>query len=588
MAPGRLAFLIAVMAAGLALSGAAASAENPYQPAGATSTPKVAARWNYYRDYSQATELLQQLAATFPQHCRLDSIGQSYGGREMWVLTITNFDTGDDAAKPAFWIDGGIHANEIQGADVALYTAWYLLEMYDYNDFIRGLVDTRAFYILPMLSPDSRDAHFYEPNDDDSPRSGQMPVDDDLDGLFDEDNHDDLDGDGMIARMRKRDPAGRWKQDPDYPDLMERCEPDEPGEFTMLWSEGIDNDGDGLVNEDGDGYYDPNRDWAWGWQPKFLEWGAYRYPFSVPENRLAADFISAHPNIAGGQSYHNMAGMILRGPGDPANHYPREDLRVFDVIGKRGEELLPGYKYSVTNEDLYTAYGISTDWMYNMRGILCFTNELWTSYKYFDTKDDHGWFGSREERQKFDDYLLFGGGTIKWHEYEHPTYGKIEIGGRIKSWGRMPPSFMLEEECHRNMAFTLYHADQMPQVSVQSIEVKQLGGGMLQVTAAVANPHLIPTHLAIDLERKITRPDQVSLEGDGFTVLASSYSDSQFFEYPVEQRRHPLTVEVPQIGSMGTVYVRWLVSGGRPQAVSVSSLKGGEARMELDDGAAES
>lgn len=577
-------FLCLLATAWLALAVPAAAVDNVYQPAGVTATPRVPAAWNFYRDYSQATELLEQLAAAFPNHCRLESVGQSYGSREMWVLTITNFETGADTQKPAFWIDGGIHANEVQGTDVALYTAWYLLEMYEYNEFIRELVDGHAFYILPMISPDSRDAHFHEPNDSGSPRSGQVPVDDDLDGLVDEDGPDDLDGDGQIARMRKRDPSGRWKTNPDYPDALTRCEPDEPGEFLMLWDEGIDNDGDGQVNEDGDGYYDPNRDWAWHWQPRFVEGGAYRYPFSLPENRLAADFITAHPNIAGGQSYHNMAGMILRGPGDPDDRYPYEDIQLYDVIGKRGEEIMPGYKYSVTSEDLYPAYGLSKDWLYNMRGVLCFTNELWTSYKYFNREENEGWFGSHDERQEFDEYLLFGGGTIKWHEFEHPTYGTIELGGRIKSWGRMPPSFMIEEECHRNMAFTLYHADQLPQVSLRSVEVEELGNGLVQVTAVVANERLIPTHLAVDIQRHITRPDHVSLEGDGFEVLAASYSDSQFFEYPVEQRRQPQTVKVANIAGMSTVYVRWLVRGAKPEAVRLSSIKGGTDLMALPAG----
>jgi hypothetical protein len=34
----------------------------------------------------------------------------------------------------------------------------------------------------------------------------------------------------------------------------------------MLGYEGIDNDRDGLVNEDLIGTYDPNRDWGWNWQ----------------------------------------------------------------------------------------------------------------------------------------------------------------------------------------------------------------------------------------------------------------------------------------------------------------------------------
>jgi len=572
--------LLVVLSAPLAQAAPRGAA---YQPAGATATPRVEARWNYFRDYAQATELLEQLAAEFPDLCRLESIGRSWEGREMWILTITNAASGEDAAKPGFWIDGGIHAGELQGTDVVLYTAWYLLEMYEHNDFIRGLVDKRVFYLLPMLSPDSRDAHFHEPSDSGSPRSGQRPVDDDRDGLVNEDGPDDLDGDGHIARMRKRDENGRWKAHPEYPELMVRCELGEPGEFTMLWDEGLDNDGDGWINEDGDGYYDPNRDWAWHWQPRYVEWGSFRYPFSIAENRLAADFIMAHPNIIGGQSYHNTAGMLLRGPGDPDDRYAHGDVAIYDVIGGRGEELLPGYSYCVTSEALYPAYGLSKDWMYAMQGILSFTTELGTSFNYFRQKNTEGWFGSREEAQKFNDYLLFAGGMVEWHEYDHPTYGPIEIGGRKKTWGRQPASFLLEEECHRNMAFTLYHADQLPQVQVQAIEARKLDRELLEVTATIVNQRLVPTHLAIDLERRLTRPDLVSLEGEGFRVLAASHSDSQFFERPIEQRREPAVVRVPAIESMGTVYVRWLVQGYLPEAVSVDSVKGGRDRLELGD-----
>ena len=140
------------------------------------------------------------------------------------------------------------------------------------------LLDERTFYIMPMMSPDSRDAHMYEPNSTHSPRGGQRPVDDDRDGLVDEDKPDDLDGDGHITQMRIRDPNGRWKPHPDYPELMIPCKPDESGQYTLLDTEGIDNDGDGKVDEDGDGYYDPNRNWPWSWQPNYVQHGADHYP----------------------------------------------------------------------------------------------------------------------------------------------------------------------------------------------------------------------------------------------------------------------------------------------------------------------
>jgi len=39
---------------------------------------------------------------------------------------------------------------------------------------------------------------------------------------------------------------------------MIRAIPGEKGEYEILGQEGIDNDGDGQVNEDGIGGYDPN------------------------------------------------------------------------------------------------------------------------------------------------------------------------------------------------------------------------------------------------------------------------------------------------------------------------------------------
>ena len=582
--------VVSVGAVAGALSALAAEqpgGRSPYQPAGAPVDPKVPAQWNYYRDYAEATRLMQALAAAHPQRARLQSLGRSHGGREMWLLTITAFDKGKDTDKPAFWIDGAIHANEIQATEVALYTAWYLLEMYGRSEFITRLVDERSFYLLPMLSPDSRDAHMYEPNSTSSPRSGQRPVDDDRDGLVDEDPPDDLDGDGHITQMRLRDPNGRFKPHPDYPNLMIPAKDDEPGEYRLLGTEGYDNDGDGRVNEDGPGFYDPNRDWAWQWQPRYVQHGAYRYPFSLVENRLAAEFVAAHPNIAGAQSYHNSGGMILRGPGTKEETIDPADLAVYDAIAAKGQQMLPGYRYLETSTGLYQVHGGEGDWFYMMQGVFRYTNELFTPFNLFRKPADSD---RREQIEAFDKYLLFREGTVPWREVEHPQYGKIEVGGQKKNWVRQPPSFLLEEECHRNMAFTLYHADQMPKVEVQSAAAKRLAGGLIEVTAVVRNARLTPTHAAVDLKNKITPPDLVSIaaggpapgrDGKGLEVLLGLWDDHPFFQKAKEQKRKPAEMRIATISGMGAMYVRWLVRGEGPYVVTVRSVKGGSDRRVL-------
>ncbi len=571
---------LTVAAAAVLVAAAGLAQERPYKPMGAPADPKVAAQWNRYHDYGEATALLQQLAAAHPQRCRLESLGRSYGGRELWVLTIADPRTGPEAEKPAFWIDGGIHANELQGTEVVLYTAWFLLEMYGRSPSVTRLVDERVFHLLPMMSPDSRDLHIRSPNTTHSPRSGIRPVDDDQDGAFDEDGPDDLDGDGTIAQMRIRDPNGRWKRHPEYPNLMVEAAPDEPGEYTLLDEEGFDNDGDGSVNEDGVGFYDPNRDWAWSWQPPYVQGGAHRYPFSIAENRMVADFVMAHPNIAGAQSYHNAGGMILRGPGSKSDHFPPADIAVLDAIARKGEMILPGYRYLNVAHELYEVFGGELDWFYAMQGVLTFTNELFTPFNYFRRASPEGFFGKREDLHAFDRYLLFGEGFIPWKEVDHPQYGRVEVGGFRKEWTRQPPSFLLEEECHRNMAFTLYHADQMPRVQVESVEVRDLPGGLREVTAVIANPRLTPTRTAHDVAHRITPPDRIDVSGTGLVVLAGVVSDNVFFERAREQKRDPQELRVDAIPGMGAVYVRWVVRGAGPPAVRVRSVKGGTARRE--------
>lgn len=555
-----------------------AQADNGYPLVGRPVDPDVPAAWDFYRDYAGETELLQQLAAAHPEICRLESIGKSWQGREMWMMTITNFGKGEELRKPGFWLDGGIHANEIQASDAALYTCWYLIEGYGQMDYITKLVDEQVYYILPMMSPDSRDIHFHEAATTHGPRTGQRPIDNDRDGLFDEDDDDDIDGDGHIVSMRVKDPNGRWKEDPEYPWLMLRADEDEVGGWTLLGEEGIDNDGDGMVNEDGAGGYDPNRDWGFDWQPGHIQWGAYRYPFSLQENRAVADFAVAHPNIGGAQSFHNAGGMILSGPGAEENTYSRSDRQVYDLIGKKGEQILPGYKYMITWSDLYTVHGGELDWWYNSIGALSYTNELWTSFNFFRTANDGNWMGDQQDKAMFNDLLLFGEAFVDWHEVDHPDYGKVELGGYKKSFGRQPPAFLIQEELHRNMVFTLYQSAQLPRIRVSSVSERELGNGLKEVTAVIINDNLIPTRLSVASQRSLVRPDLISIEGaSGMKVLTAMQDNDMFFRQPREQKRNPQTVELRSVSKSNPVYVRWIVSGSGPFTVTADSVKGGQS-----------
>ena len=318
-----------------------------------------------------------------------------------------------------------------------------------------------------------------------------MPVDDDNDDLFDEDGPEDLNGNGVIEQIRKYVPGqGNTAEERRRPaHRSSRCRPGETGDYILLGQEGVDHDGDGRVGEDGPGSYDPNRNFAADWQPNYIQGGAMDYPFQLPEAKAVNDFLLAHPNIAGLQTYHNNGGMILRSPGaERTGEYPASDVRVYDELGRNGERMLPFYRYLVIWSGLYTVHGGVTDWTNDGLGILSFSNELWNDGQYFNSpelkeqqKDPDSPIAPRVANYFFNDYLEFGDEFTEWKEFDHPQFGKVEIGGAFKkTFGRVPPRFMNEELCHRNMAFTLYQADEMPKMSIGETKVEKLGDGILQ------------------------------------------------------------------------------------------------------------
>lgn len=73
----------------------------------------VEIRFDTYYRYDDLTRILRGLADEYPKLVRLESIGKSHEGREVWLVTVTNFEAGDDKEKPALWIDGNIHATEV-------------------------------------------------------------------------------------------------------------------------------------------------------------------------------------------------------------------------------------------------------------------------------------------------------------------------------------------------------------------------------------------------------------------------------------------------------------------------------------------
>ncbi len=111
-------------------------------------------RFDTYYRYDDLTRFLKQWAADYPTLCRLESIGQSYEGRDIWAMVLTNSETGPDNEKPAYWVDGNIHATEVSASSAALYLIHLLLGQYGRDPRVTYALDSRTFYVIPRLNPD--------------------------------------------------------------------------------------------------------------------------------------------------------------------------------------------------------------------------------------------------------------------------------------------------------------------------------------------------------------------------------------------------------------------------------------------------
>ena len=550
---------------------------------------KVKLDFNRWHDVDELWSDLKKLEKAYPKFLKVGSVGKSHDGRDIMYMTINNPETGPEMSKAAMYIDANIHGNEIQGGEICLYTIWYLMENYGRIDKITHLVDERVFYIFPTVNPDGR--QYFMDGDGGGARSGHVPVDDDNDGLYDEDGPNDLNGNGVIEQIRKYVPGkGDMKISAVDKRILEPVEYGETGDYILLGLEGIDDDGDGLINEDGPGAYDPNRNWAVDWQPDYVQSGAMDYPFELPEAKAINDFLMSHPNIAGVQAYHNNGGMILRGPGaESLGEFPASDARFYDELGQNGERMLPFYRYIVIWSGLYTVHGGFTDWTNDGLGIVSFSNELWNGRQYFtspelqkQTEDPNSPIYGEKADFFFDDYLEFGDEYTNWKEFDHPVYGKVEMGGRWKKTeGRVPPRFMNEELCHRNMAFTLYQADEMPMMKMGDHKVEKLGNDVYKVWVEFSNPKVVPTITEKAAQNNVVRPDLLTFEGNMDIISAGWVNDPLTDEY-----LKPVTREIDQQdlkriiirnGHPGKTSrtIQYIVKGKGNVNITYNSVKGG-------------
>jgi len=557
-------------------------------------------RFDTYYDHAELSRVLRELTASYPRLMQLQSIGRSFEGRDIWLATLTNTDTGPAAAKPALWVDGNIHATELAGSMACLYLLNHLLTQYGRDEDVTRCLDTRTCYVCPRVNPDG--AQWALAPVPRLIRSSVRPYpydEEPIDGL----QREDVDGDGRVLSMRIRDSNGPWKTSEHDARLLVRRAPAEVGgDYFRLLPEGRFDRYDGRIiklqpRKEG---LDLNRNFPASWRQEHEQQGAGRFPASEPEVRAVVEFVTAHRNITSAIAFHTYSGVLLR----PYSHLadealPVDDLWTYQKIGAKGTDLTGYPNISVFHDFRYHPKEVITgsfdDWMYEHGGVFAWTVEIWSpqrqagigEYKFIEWYREHP-VEDDLKLLKWNDEALSGRGFVDWYVFDHPQLGEVELGGwdTLYTWSNPPPA-LLEQEIARFPAWLVWQLLISPRLEILSLHAAALGNDTWLVRCVVHNTGWLPSYVTRRaLEHKLMRGVLCEIELPPGATLETGLQRVEIGQ--LEGRAYKPATPSSWAGWSGDVtddraQAEWVIRASRGVVVRLRAWhdRAGEARAEL-------
>ena len=138
--PRRLLPLLTLAVASLLMPGPAAAAGEP-------------AGYEHFHTYAEVKAGIDAAVAGHPDIARSLSIGESYQGRQIWAVKISD-NVAVDEDEPEVFINAQIHARERISNEMAMYLIDLLTSGYGDNQRLTDIVDSREIWIVPTVNPD--------------------------------------------------------------------------------------------------------------------------------------------------------------------------------------------------------------------------------------------------------------------------------------------------------------------------------------------------------------------------------------------------------------------------------------------------
>jgi hypothetical protein len=461
-----------------------------------------------YLDHATLTEQLKVWAQTHPSLCRLESIGTTDEGRDIWMLTVGR---DPDRIRPAVWVDGNMHAVELAGSSVALGIAEDVLRLHENPEgaglsppVTERLLDV-LFYIVPRISPDGAEAVLKTARYVRSvPRDARVE---------NQEPHwiaEDVDGDGQAFVMRKVDPAGELVESEDIPGLLVPRTIDDEGPFYKVYPEGRIAHFDGHTIPDpyylGDNDPDLNRNFPFDWAAEPKQAGAGPYPLGDgPDSKMEPTDLAL---------YRQLEAWATECTGYPT-------VSGFEQFTYVPETPLHG--------DL-------SDFAFRQRGAIAWVCELWDLFERVGLPKQKR-FVDRYGHLEPEDFVKIarwdlecneGRSMRPWTKFDHPQLGEVELGGvdpRFGMWN--PPREELATVIANQSKLFLRMAALAPRLCIDDVHVER-SGDVATVTATIRNDGYLPTYvLASSKDLPWNQPVFVRAEGEGVELLDTTQSNRE-------------------------------------------------------------
>ena len=308
----------------------------------------------------------------------VSTIGHSGTGIPIQCIEVAKKGATPINERSAVLLVAGIDGDHLLGTEVAIDMVHHLLSMQ--ADKTKELLESHKLYIIPQVNPDAANYFFNEVQHEQ--RRNLTPNDNDHDGVKDEDGNEDLNGDGYITMMRVPDvEKATHLSDPEEKRLNITPAPfeNQVAKF-VLYTEGIDNDGDGKYNEDGIGGVDLNKNFMHGYINHGDGAGAWQ--LSESESKALADFVLQHQEIATIVVYgnHDTLSKPFTENGKDKAGAPKKldesDVELYKHISELFTEVT-----ELDNDEQADWNGSFVAWAYAQYGVPSFSTSLWARPK---------------------------------------------------------------------------------------------------------------------------------------------------------------------------------------------------------------